>query len=90
MINRGMVRRLDDLGHIVLPIELRRNMEIDKGTLMEIFFDDANERLFLRKYRTEECIFCFSSERVIYFRERFVCGNCLNELTYHLSPVDSR
>lgn len=80
MISRGMVRRLDELGHIVIPIELRRNLEIDKGTLMEVFFDDSQERLFIRKYRTEECIFCSSNESVIYFREHFICEKCLNEL----------
>lgn len=43
--NTGMVRKMDALGRIVLPIELRRTLEIELGDPLEYFVDDSNERL---------------------------------------------
>lgn len=44
----GMVRKVDELGRVVIPAEVRRNLEIDTGTSVEMFTDD--EGLFIRKY----------------------------------------
>ena len=74
----GMVRKLDALGRIVLPIELRRTLGIELGDPLEYFVDDSNERLTLRKYRTAECMFCSSTEGLAYFKDYFICSSCIN------------
>ena len=49
----GIVRRVDDLGRIVIPREIRRNMGIVEGTLLEIFIDSKNNSLVLVPYQSE-------------------------------------
>lgn len=78
--NTGIVRNVDALGRIVLPMELRRTLGIEIGDPFEYFVDDDNVRLTLRTYRTLECMFCFSTEGLSYFKEYFICGSCLNEV----------
>ena len=76
----GIVRPLDELGRIVIPIELRRFIGISQGDTIEFFIDNASQRIMMRPYRTQECLFCQSMEQLIYFRERFICAACLQEL----------
>ncbi|WP_336766120.1 AbrB/MazE/SpoVT family DNA-binding domain-containing protein [Paenibacillus sp. USHLN196] len=78
--NTGMVRKLDALGRIVLPIELRRTLGIELRDPLEYFVDDSNERLTLRKYRTAECMFCSSTEGLAYFKDYFICSSCINRV----------
>lgn len=80
MKKTGIVRHVDELGRIVLPIELRRVLEMEVGDTVEFFVNDANEQILFRKYRTQECIFCSSIEQLVYFRERLLCQVCLKEL----------
>ena len=77
--NTGMVRKLDALGRVVLPIELRRTLGIELGDPLEYFVDDSDKRLTLRKYRTAECTFCSSTEGLAYFKDYFICSSCINE-----------
>ena len=55
MKSTGIVRKVDELGRIVLPIEIRRTMNIDKCDAVEIFVDE--EKIVLKKYQPA-CIFC--------------------------------
>lgn len=77
MKSTGIVRRVDELGRIVLPIEIRRNFNLDKGDAVEIFVDD--ETVVLRKY-APACIFCGSADNEIPFKGRTICEKCLAEL----------
>ena len=77
MKSTGIVRRVDELGRIVLPIELRRTMGIAEKDMLEIFVDDSS--IVLKKY-TNTCIFCNGSENIAVFHGRNVCPNCLKEL----------
>jgi len=81
MKNTGIVRKIDELGRIVLPIELRRVLGIEEGDPLEVFVDDQNEKIQFRKYRGQACYFCPSTEDLNFFRHSFICSNCLNELT---------
>ena len=74
---RGMVRQGDELGRIVLPVELRRTMDIVEKDALEIYVDGNS--IVLRKYRPS-CIFCDSTKDVRTFRGRNVCPRCLREL----------
>ena len=80
MKSTGMLRQVDELGRIVLPIELRRVLEVAEGDSMEFFVDRETKRIMVRKYRTQECYFCKTYEDIHYYREKFICSSCLQEL----------
>ncbi|ETT79724.1 MULTISPECIES: AbrB/MazE/SpoVT family DNA-binding domain-containing protein [Paenibacillus] len=73
----GIVRKVDELGRIVIPIELRRTMGIDIKDPLEIFVD--GEKIILRKYEPT-CIFSGSSENLINFKGKMVSKDVLDEL----------
>ena len=73
----GIVRRLDDLGRIVLPIELRRTLNLEIKDPVEIFTE--NDCVILKKFEPT-CIFCGSSKEVTDFKGKTVCASCLKEL----------
>ncbi|MCF8001627.1 MAG: AbrB/MazE/SpoVT family DNA-binding domain-containing protein [Halanaerobiales bacterium] len=77
MKSTGIVRKIDDLGRMVIPIELRKTMNINKKDPMEIFVDGDN--IILRKYEPA-CIFCGSADDVIEFEGRTICGNCKEKI----------
>lgn len=72
----GIVRRIDDLGRIVIPKELRRTLGIAEGEPLEIFVD--GEKIILRKY-TPGCCLCGNTERelVSLYPEKLVCKPCI-------------
>ena len=78
MKSTGIVRKIDELGRIVLPIEMRHTMHIEPRDSMEIFVDGNS--IILRKYE-QECIFCGSTKKVSVFKDRSVCENCRKELS---------
>lgn len=69
----GIIRRVDDLGRIVLPKELRQTMGIRTGDPMEIYTDADN--IILRKY-VPGCVFCGSVNDIRYIHGTPVCGAC--------------
>lgn len=77
MKSTGIVRRVDDLGRVVIPIELRRTLRIAQKDPMEIFVD--GDKIILKKY-DPACIFCGSLEDVRIFREKNVCRQCIAEM----------
>lgn len=74
----GIVRRVDDLGRIVIPIELRKRLGIKLRDSLEIFTDEST--IMLRKYRPR-CMFCGSDENIRLFRQKCVCLQCINDLS---------
>lgn len=77
MKSTGIVRKVDELGRIVLPIELRRTLDIAERDALEIYVDGAS--IVLRKYQPA-CVFCGDSKDVSVFRGKNVCAECLREL----------
>ena len=73
----GIVRKVDELGRIVLPIELRRTLDIEIKDPIEIFVDD--EYILLKKYEPA-CVFCGNAKNVMRVKEKNVCEDCLKEL----------
>ena len=73
----GIVRKVDELGRIVLPIELRRTLDIDIKDPIEIFVDD--EYILLKKYEPA-CVFCGNAKNVRRIKEKNVFEDCLKEL----------
>ncbi|APQ77077.1 AbrB/MazE/SpoVT family DNA-binding domain-containing protein [Clostridium botulinum] len=77
MKNTGIVRRVDNLGRVVLPKELRRTLNIDEKDSLEIYVDE--EQIILKKY-APACIFCGEAKEVINFKGKNICKSCLKEL----------
>ena len=73
----AIVRKIDELGRIVIPIELRRVMDIGERDSLEIFVDGS--AIVLKKY-SRSCSFCGSDEALSYHLEKAVCSNCISEL----------
>ena len=73
----GIVRKVDSLGRIVLPIELRRILGIDLKDPLEIFVD--GEQIILRKYEPA-CTFCGNAVNVKRFSGKIVYYECINAL----------
>ncbi len=76
MKSTGIVRKVDELGRIVIPVELRRTMEIAEKDPMEIYVD--GERIILKKYQPC-CVFCGGVDGVGEFKGKNVCRRCIQE-----------
>ena len=77
MKSTGIIRKVDDLGRIVLPIEMRRTLDIAERDALEIYVEGSS--VILKKYKPS-CIFCDSSKDVSVFKGKNVCPKCLKEL----------
>lgn len=77
MKSTGVVRRVDELGRIVIPIELRRNLDIGEKDALEIYVDGNS--IILKKYEPA-CVFCGHSNKVQNFKGKNICKKCLSEL----------
>ena len=74
----GIVRKIDELGRIVLPIETRRSLDLNSGDGVEIFVE--NDKIVLQKY-APCCIFCGEVEDVVLYKNKRICKNCISELS---------
>ena len=77
MKSTGVVRKIDELGRIVLPIEIRNNLDIKSRDAVEIFVDGDN--IVLKKYEPA-CIFCGNAKDVEHFGGKLICKDCLEKL----------
>lgn len=73
----GIVRKVDDLGRVVLPVELRRTLDIGVGDAIEIYLDD--DRVVLKKFESC-CTFCCGSEGLIDYCGKNICIDCVQKL----------
>lgn len=77
MKSTGMVRKVDELGRIVLPIEIRKTMDIKVKDAIEIFTD--NDRIILQKYHPA-CVFCNNADNIVFFNGKRICADCLDQI----------
>ena len=80
MKSTGIVRRIDELGRIVLPKELRHTFSIETKDALEIYVDGSE--IILRKYEPA-CIFCGNAKDVSNIKGKNICAACLKELRSH-------
>jgi transcriptional pleiotropic regulator of transition state genes len=73
----GIVRKVDELGRVVIPIELRRTLGIKIKDALEIYVD--GEKIVLKKYEPA-CIFCGNADNVKQFSGRIVCQDCIKKM----------
>ena len=78
MKSTGIVRKVDELGRIVLPIEMRRTLDIAEKDALEIYVEGNS--VILKKYKPS-CIFCDSNKDIVQFKGKNVCPKCLRELS---------
>ncbi|MHB1152236.1 MAG: AbrB/MazE/SpoVT family DNA-binding domain-containing protein [Eubacteriales bacterium] len=79
MKSTGIVRKLDELGRIVIPIEIRKTMDIKDRDGVEIFVDD--NKIILKKYEPA-CVFCGNADNVTYIKNKLVCKDCIEILIH--------
>jgi transcriptional pleiotropic regulator of transition state genes len=78
MGNCGIARRVDNLGRIVLPMELRKVLDIPENTPMEIYTE--GETIILKKY-APDCLFCGENDNhLVNFKGKWICKKCLKDL----------
>lgn len=79
MKTTGIVRKVDELGRITLPIELRRTLGVNERDPMEIFVDE--DKIVLRKYEEEKeekvCKCCGSKNNLKKNKKVYICESCL-------------
>lgn len=73
----GIVRKIDELGRIVLPIEIRKTMDIKSRDAVEMFVTE--DKIVLKKYEPA-CIFCGDADNVTFYRGKLICSECLEAL----------
>ena len=81
MKSTGIVRKIDGLGRVVLPIELRRLMSLEDNASLEIFVD--GDEIVLKKYQPA-CIFCGNVRDITVYKDRNVCTTCAKDIASKL------
>ena len=77
MKSTGIVRKVDELGRIVLPIEMRRTLDIAEKDALEIYVEGSS--VILKKYKPS-CVFCDATKDIEVFKGKNVCPACLKDL----------
>ena len=77
----GIIRRIDELGRIVVPKEMRTKMDINDSDPVEIYVE--GDKIILQKY-TPYCIFCASSENISVYKGKKLCATCIEEIKSEL------
>lgn len=73
----GIVRKIDNLGRLCLPVEIRRILGLKLNSPMEFYMDGEN--VVIRKY-APSCVFCKSEENTVKFGDKLICPECLNSI----------
>jgi len=82
MKSTGVVRKVDELGRVVIPIELRRTLGIAEKDALEIYVDQ--EKIILKKYEPA-CIFCGNADNITHFRGKNVCEECAKAMAREMA-----
>ena len=80
MKDTGIIRPIDELGRIVLPMELRRSLDLNPKDGVEVFVE--KDRIILKKH-VPSCIFCGGTEELSVYKDKPVCASCLADLGSH-------
>lgn len=77
MKSTGMMRRVDELGRVVIPKEIRKKLNISEKDPLEIYVEGRS--IVLKKVELS-CVFCGSNKNLIKYKDKLLCEKCLNEL----------
>ncbi len=78
MKSTGIVRKVDELGRVVIPIEIRNKFDIAEKDPIEIYVDGSC--IILKKYEPN-CIFCGNAKNLISYKDKLVCSKCAEKLS---------
>lgn len=77
MKSTGIIRKVDELGRVVIPIELRNQFHIAEKDPIEIFVDGST--IILKKYE-KSCLFCGNTKKLTTYKDKLICTKCLKQL----------
>ena len=77
MKSTGLVRRVDELGRVVIPIEIRNKFEIAEKDPIEIYVEGSS--IILKKFEPN-CVFCGSTKDLVEYKDKLVCSKCAENL----------
>lgn len=77
MKSTGIIRKVDELGRVVIPIELRNQFQIAEKDPIEIFVDGSS--IILKKYE-KSCLFCGNTKKLINYNDKLICNKCLKQI----------
>lgn len=77
MKSTGIIRKVDELGRVVIPIEIRNQFKIVEKDPLEIYVDGSS--IILKKYESN-CIFCDNTDDLIDYKGKLICKKCLNKI----------
>ena len=78
MKETGIVRKIDELGRVVIPIETRKKFDINEKDSIEIYVD--GDSIILKKYEPN-CIFCgVNKKNLLNYKDKLICKNCVEKI----------
>ena len=77
MKSTGIIRKVDELGRVVIPIELRNQFQIAEKDPIEIFVDGSS--IILKKYE-KSCLFCGNTKKLVNYKDKLICSKCLKQI----------
>ena len=77
MKSTGIVRKVDELGRVVIPIELRTQFQIAEKDPIEIFVDGSS--IVLKKYE-KSCLCCGNNKKFSNYKDKLICNKCLRQI----------
>ena len=78
MKSTGIIRKVDELGRVVIPIELRNTLKKKEKDPIEIFVDGTS--IILKKYEST-CVFCGSSKKLVTYKDKLICEKCAKQIS---------
>ena len=73
MKSTGIIRKMDELGRVVIPIEIRNQFNIVEKDPIEIYVDGSS--IVLKKFEPN-CIFCGSTKKLLTYNDELICKTC--------------
>ena len=77
MKSTGIVRRVDELGRVVIPIEIRNQFGIAEKDPIEIYVDGTS--IVLKKFESN-CVFCGNTKNLVTYKDKFICEDCSKKI----------
>ena len=84
MKSTGIIRRMDELGRVVIPIEIRNQFNIAEKDPIEIYVDGSS--IVLKKFEPN-CVFCGNTKNLLTYKDKLICDKCSKKIA-DLQPVD--
>lgn len=78
MKSTGIIRRMDELGRVVIPIEIRNQFDIAEKDPMEIYVDGSS--IVLKKFEPN-CIFCGNTKNLVEYKNKLICKKCSKKIS---------